>query len=108
MFGDIGKLMKLASEMKTRMPQMQQELAEKQFTADAGGGVVSATVNGKMQLVDVKIDRSIAGEDLEMLEDLLVAAVSAAQSKAAEAAAEMMSEMTGGMNLPPGMDGLLG
>lgn len=107
MFGDIGKIMKLASEMKTRMPQMQQELAEKEFAAEAGGGVVTATVNGRMQLTALKIDREIAGDDLEMLEDLVVAAVAAAQTKAAEAAAEMMQEMTGGMNLPPGMEGLL-
>ena len=108
MFGDLGKIMKMAKDMKERMPAMQAELANKEFKAEAGGGAVSATVNGKGQLVAVKISREVvAGGDVEMLEDLVKAAVSSAQDQAARAAAEMMHEMTGGMNLP-GLDGLLG
>jgi nucleoid-associated protein EbfC len=108
MFGDLGKIMKMAKDMKERMPAMQAELANKEFTAEAGGGMVSATVNGKGQLVDVKISREVvSGGDVEMLEDLVKAAVSSAQDKATQSAAEMMHEITGGMNLP-GLDGLLG
>ena len=103
MFGNLGKLMKMASEMKQRMPELQRQLAESQYTAEAGGGVVAATVNGKQQIVDVRIDPQVFAEgDVEMLEDLLKASVSAAQQKAAEAAEAAMRELTGGMELPPG------
>lgn len=108
MFGDIGKIMKMASEFKTRMPEVQQQLENSAFTAEAGGGVVSATVNGKMSLLDVKIDKSaIEDGDVEMLEDLIKAAISAAQAKAAEAAKAAMEEITGGMSIG-GLEGLLG
>ena len=109
MFGDIGKIMKLAGEMKRKMPEMKAKLAASQYTADAGGGMVSATVNGKMQLSDLKLSQQLledGGLSLDMLEDMVKAAVSAAQAKAAEAAEEAMKEMTGGMELP-GMDGLM-
>lgn len=104
MFGNIGKMMKLASELKTKMPEMQEKLAASEYTSDAGGGAVSATVSGKMQLVDVKIAAEVFTDgDAEMLADLVKAAVSAAQQKAAEAAAAAMAELTGDMDLPPGM-----
>ncbi|MGA2264915.1 MAG: YbaB/EbfC family nucleoid-associated protein [Phycisphaerae bacterium] len=109
MFGDLGKMIKLAGEMKRRLPEIQAKIAASQYSADAGGGAVTATVNGKMQLVDLKISTPLLAEgDAAMLEDLIKAAVSAAQDKAATAAAEAMNELTGGMPLPPGMDGLLG
>ena len=107
MFGDIGKMLKLAGEMKTRMPEMQAKLEASQHTAQAGGGVVSATVNGKLMLQEVSIDPKLLGEgDAAMVEDLVVAAVRSAQAQAAKAAAEAMKELTGGMNLP-GMEGFL-
>lgn len=106
MFGDIGKLMKMASEMKKKMPEMQAKLSGTEYTADAGGGAVSATVNGKMMLTDLKISPSALGDgamDAQMLEDLVKAAVSAAQAKAADAAQVAMKELTGGIELPPGL-----
>ena len=107
MFGDIGKMMKMAGQMKVKLPEMKAKLAATQFTADAGGGVVFATVNGKMQLVDIKIAPEVLGDgDADMLADLIKAAVSTAQAQAAVAAAEAMSELTGGMKLP-GMDELM-
>ena len=109
MFGDFGKMMKMAAEMKRRMPEMKAKLEQSQFEFEAGGGVVRAVVNGKLQFVDLKIDKSLLADgqaDTEMLEDLIKAAVSGAQKKAAEAAAAAMSELTGGMSIP-GMDGLL-
>jgi hypothetical protein len=108
MFGDIGKMLKLAGEMKTRMPEMQAQLESAEYTAQAGGGAVSATVNGKLMVQKVRIDPQVLAEqDAGMLEDLVVAAVRAAQTEAAQAAAEAMKELTGGMNLP-GMEGMFG
>ncbi len=104
--GNLGKIMKIASEMKTKMPEMQAKLEQETHTAESGGGAVRATVNGKLMLVDVKIDPAVLQDeatDVEMLEDLVKAAVSAAQSQAAHAAQAAMKELTGGLDLPPGM-----
>lgn len=109
MFGNIGKMMKIAGEMKRKMPEMQAALAAAEYTAQAGGGAVTATVNGKMQLVDLKIDPEVLrdGElDTAMVEDLIKASVAAAQTKAAEAGAEAMRELTGGMDIP-GLDNMM-
>ncbi len=107
MFGDIGKMLKLAGQMKAKLPEMKAKLAASEFTADAGGGVVSAVVNGRMQLVDIKIaPEALADGDADLLADLIKTAVSAAQQKASAAAAEAMAELTGGMNLP-GIDELM-
>jgi len=109
MFGDLAKMMKMAAEVKRRMPEIQEKIASSTHTAEAGGGSVSATVSGKLALVELHIDRKLAASgDKEMIEDLVKAAVSAAQRKAADAAAEMMKELTGDMPLPPGMEGMLG
>ena len=108
MFGDLGKIMKLVGEMKTRLPELKQKLENSTYTADAGGGMVTATVTGKCQLVDIKLDKDLLAEvDVEMLEDLISAAVGAAQEKAVAAAREAMAELTGGMDIP-GLGGLLG
>jgi DNA-binding YbaB/EbfC family protein len=109
MFGDFGKMMKMAVEMKRKMPELQAQLESSEHTAEAGGGTVRATVNGKFKLLDVKIDPSVLADgemDVAMLEDLIKAAVSAAQAKAAEAAAAAMAELTGGMPLP-GLEAML-
>ncbi len=106
MFGDLGKLMKLAGELKKKMPEVRAKLDAGEHTAQAGGAAVSATVNGKMMLIDLKIDPSVLKDgqmDGEMLADLVKAAVSAAQEKAAAAAQDAMKELTGGMELPPGL-----
>jgi hypothetical protein len=103
MFGNLGKMMKLASEMKTKLPELQQRLAESEYTAEAGGGAVSATVNGKGQLLDVHIGAAAAaGEQMDAaaLADMVKAAVSAAQERAAAAAREAMAELTGGVEIP--------
>ncbi len=107
MFGDIGKLMALAGKIKTELPALREKLASTEFSAQAGGGAVSATVNGKMQLLDLRIGPdALADGDSEMLADLIKAAVSAAQVEAAAAAAAAMKELTGGMEIP-GMEGIL-
>ena len=111
MFGNIGKLMKMAGEMKTKLPEMQEKLATSEYTGEAGGGVVTATVNGKMQLTDVRIAPVLLDDeqvDAPMLADLVRAAVASAQQQAADAATAAMRELTGGMDLPGGLDGLVG
>ncbi len=109
MFGDLGKMLKTAQQMKSKMPEMQAKLASAEYTATAGGAVI-ATVNGKLALTDIKIDQAAAADlsgDMEILADLIKAAVGAAQQQAAQAAAEAMKELTGGIDIP-GLDGLLG
>jgi DNA-binding YbaB/EbfC family protein len=102
--GNLPGLMAKAKEMQEKMRLMQEELARKQVTADAGGGMVQATVNGRMELVKLSIDKSkIDPNDTEMLEDVIVAAVAAAQSKASDTAKEEMQKMAGELGLPPGM-----
>lgn len=111
MFGSLGNmasLLKQAQEIPKLLKEMQERLAQMSFEADAGGGVVTATVNGKMDLIKVQIKpESLKPEDREMLEDLIVAAVSAAQAKAKQSAQEETAKVTGGLNLP-GLQGLLG
>ncbi|MBN2562699.1 MAG: YbaB/EbfC family nucleoid-associated protein [Phycisphaerae bacterium] len=106
--GNLAGMMKQAKEMQSRMKEMQEVLANARYEGDSGAGAVKATVTGKMELVGLKIDPgTVASGDVEMLEDLVKAAVGAAQSKAAEGAKQEVQKMTGGMNLP-GLDGLLG
>ncbi len=101
---DLNSLMRQAQEMQGKMAQMQESLARKQITADAGAGMVQATVNGRMELVSIKIDRTkIDLADTELLEDAIVAAVTAAQTRASDNAREEMQKAAGQMGLPPGM-----
>jgi len=106
MFGDLGKMLKMAGEMKRRLPELQEKLANTHYTAQSGGGAVSATVNGKLALADLRIaPQALKDADAELLADMIKAAVAAAQEQAAKAAAEAMKELTGG--LPPGLGDLL-
>src|SRR5687767_15832583 len=89
--GNIGDLMRKARDMQEQMKKLQEEMAKKQITADAGGGMVHATVNGRLELIKLRIDKSkIDTNDTDMLEDVIVAAVHVAQTKASE---EMKQEM---------------
>ena len=102
--GSLPGLMAKAREMQDRMTAMQDELGKKTVTADAGGGLVEATCNGRRELVRVRIDKArVDLNDTEMLEDLVVAAVRAAQTKGAELAKAEMQRVAGEMGLPPGM-----
>lgn len=108
MLGNIGKMMKLVGELKTRLPEMQKKLSEGEFTASVGGGVVKATVNGKLRIVGIELDKDFLSDvDVEVLEDLIKAAVASAQEEAAAAAKAAMKELTGGADIP-GLGGLLG
>lgn len=104
--GNLGDLMTKARQMQDQMKQLQEDLAKKQVTADAGGGMVQATVNGRMELVKLHIDKDkVDVNDTELLEDLIVAAVHGAQSRAAEMMKTEMQKMTGDLGLPPGLLG---
>ncbi|MDA1367671.1 YbaB/EbfC family nucleoid-associated protein [Glycomyces algeriensis] len=106
--GDLQKMLQQAQQMQADMMQAQAELAESEVTASAGGGLVSATVTGDGELKGVKIDpKAIDPEDAETLEDLILAAVQAANADAKRLAAEKMGPlgdalggMTGGLGLP--------
>ncbi len=104
--GDLATMMKQAKAMQSRVKEMQEQIASARFEADSGAGAVVATVNGRMELVDIKINPDCAA-DLEMLQELIKSAVCAAQRKAAEGVRAEMQKLTGGLNLP-GLDGLMG
>ena len=93
-------MMKQAQKMQQDMLRMQQELEAKTYTAAAGGGMVKATVSGKHQLVGVEINpEAVDPDDVEMLQDMIIAAVNEAMRTADADAANTMSRLTGGMNL---------
>ena len=94
-------MLKQAQKMQQDMMRLQQELQEKEYEAAAGGGVVSATVNGKHELKNLVIDpEAVDPDDVEMLQDLVVAAVNEAMRAASADAASAMGQLTGGLNLP--------
>ena len=98
---NFGKLMKQAQQMQEKMMRVQEELAARTVEATAGGGMVTAVVNGKHELVSLRIEREVVDpDDIEMLQDLVVAAVNEGVRRAQEMAAEEMSKVTGGMNIP--------
>ncbi|NMA84383.1 MAG: YbaB/EbfC family nucleoid-associated protein [Epulopiscium sp.] len=102
--GNMNNLVKQAQKMQKQMEQMQEELEQQTIEATVGGGAVTATVSGKKELVKIKIDPEVVDEDdVEMLEDLVVAAVNEALRKADEMVNSEMSKLTGGLNLPGGL-----
>lgn len=110
MFGDFGKMIKLLGQLKTKLPELQEQLASSRYSGASAGGEVSATVNGRMQLQDLQIDAEAMGEgppDPQQLGDLVKTAVCAAQDQAAKAVKQAMSELTGGAEIP-GLTGLMG
>ena len=99
--GNIQQLMQQAQRMQQQMAQKQAELAEKTVTAQSGGGMVTATVNGAHELLELSIDPDVIDpEDKEMLEDMVVAAVNQAMQQAEEMAQQELGTLTGGMNIP--------
>lgn len=93
-------MIKQAQKMQEDMLKMQEEMEEKQYTAQSGGGVVTATVSGKRELEDLVIEPdAVDPEDVEMLQDLIVAAVNEALRKAETSMSDSMSKLTGGLNL---------
>ncbi|KQI72253.1 30S ribosomal protein S21 [Loktanella sp. 5RATIMAR09] len=103
--GDMAKMMKQAQEMQGKMAQMQEDLANIMVEGVSGAGLVKATATAKGELKGLDIDPSIFnGDDKEVVEDLILAAIKDAQGKATERAQEEMSKLTEGLGLPPGMN----
>ena len=102
--GNMANLMKQAQKMQRQMEEQAKEMETKEFTATAGGGAVSVTINGKKELVKVKLQEEVVDpDDIEMLEDLIIVAVNDAMRQADDMNASAMSKLTGGM---PGMPGM--
>ncbi len=98
---DMNAIMRQAQEMQQKMSQVQEELAGKTVTASVGGGMVTATVNGKNELLSLQIEKEVIDpEDPAMLEDLVVSAVNEALRKAQAMAQSEMRKLTGGINIP--------
>ncbi len=99
--GGMGGLMKQAREMQAKLARIQEELAKKTVEAASGGGMVRVTVNGQFTLASIKVDPSVIDpEEVEMLEDLVRAAVNEGLMRAREMASEEMSKLTGGFKIP--------
>ena len=98
---NMNNMMKQVKKMQADMEKAQQEIEEKEFTSSAGGGVVEATINGKKEVVAIKIDPDVVDpEDVEMLQDLIMVAVNDAISQADKFNEEKMGKLTGGINIP--------
>jgi hypothetical protein len=104
---DLNALMKQAQKLQGDVSRIQEELAAMTCDGAAGGGMVTATVNGQFEVVRVKIDKSVVDpSDVGMLEDLVVAAVNAASTKVREVSKEKMASVMGGLGGLPGMPGM--
>ncbi len=98
---NMNKLMKQAKQMQAKMSKVQDELEEKTVEATAGGGAVKVVVNGKQEVLDLEIDPdAVDPEDVEMLEDLILAAVNEGLRKVQDMVDDEMGKVTGGMNIP--------
>lgn len=96
-----GNLMRQAQQLQAKMLKVQEEMATRTAEASAGGGMVTAVANGKQELVSIKLEKEVVNsDDLEMLQDLIVAAANAALKKAQEMISEEMKKLTGGVNIP--------
>ena len=103
--GDMAKMMKTAQEMQGKMAQMQEEMHSIMVTGESGAGLVKATATAKGELTSLDIDPSIfSGDDKEVVEDLILAAIKDAQQKASERAQEEMAKLTKRLGLPAGMN----
>jgi DNA-binding YbaB/EbfC family protein len=97
----MGNMLKQAQQLQAKMLKMQEELAERTVETTAGGGMVKVVANGKQQIVSIRIEKEVVDpDDVEMLQDLVLAAVNDALSKAQEMVSAEMSKITGGMSIP--------
>ena len=101
---NLGQMMKQAQQMQAKMAEMQARLETVEMSGSSGGGMVTVAVGGKGDLRKIKIDKSLADPaEIEVLEDLIVAAFNDAKGRVEAHMAEEMAKLTGGLNLPPGM-----
>ena len=97
---NLNNVMKEAQKMQERMQQAQQQLTDMSVNGESGGGIVKVKMNGRHDLTEVKINKSLIDEDVEMLEDLVAAAVNDAVRKVEKASKDKISELTAGLNIP--------
>ncbi len=99
--GNIGQMLKQMQQLQSKMQEVQTELESTEVEGTSGGGMVKVVANGKNEIVSVVIDPEVVDkDDVEMLQDLIVAAVNQAREKVQEMQSEKMSGLTGGMNIP--------
>ena len=103
MKGGLGGMLKQAQKMQEELKKSQERLATQEVTGEAGGGMVKVTMTGRHEVRRVEIDPSLMGDDQEMLEDLVAAAVNDTVRRVGEMVQENMAEITSGLPLPPGM-----
>jgi DNA-binding YbaB/EbfC family protein len=103
MRGNIGNMMKQAQQMQANMQKVQAEIALLEVTGESGGGMVKVQMTGKHEVKRVTIEPAVSGEDREMLEDLVAAAINDAVHKVEVQVSQKMAAVTAGMQLPPGM-----
>ncbi len=97
----LGNMMKQAQKLQAGMVKLQEELALKTVEATSGGGMIKVLANGKQQITSISIEKEVVDpDDVEMLQDLILAAVNDALSKSQEMVSQEMSKLTGGMNIP--------
>jgi DNA-binding YbaB/EbfC family protein len=98
---NMAGLMKQAQKLQAKMAEMQEEVGNRTVSAQAGGGMVEAVVNGRLELVSLRIESEVANpEDVDMLQDLILAAVNEALNRAREMMAQEMAKLTGGLQIP--------
>ena len=104
---NMGQLMKQAQQLQTKMAKLQEELGEQTVEASAGGGMVNVTVNGRQEIVSIRIEREVIDpEDAEMLQDLILAAVNDGMTRAKNMVNDEMGKLTKGLNIP-GIPGII-
>ena len=97
----MGKMMKQAQQLQSKMLRLQEEMADKTVETTSGGGMVKVVANGRQQVLSVQIEKEVVDpDDVEMLQDLILAAINDALIKSQEMASEEMSKLTGGLNIP--------
>jgi DNA-binding YbaB/EbfC family protein len=97
---NIMSMMKQAQKLQAKMAELQAEMGNRTVNAQAGGGMVEAVVNGRQELLSLRIDKEVVGDDVEMLQDLILAAVNEALNRSREMMAQEMGKLTGGMQIP--------
>jgi DNA-binding YbaB/EbfC family protein len=102
----LGDIMRQAQKLQSEIQKIQEELEDRTVEASAGGGMVTVVANGKQDIVSIKIDPEVVSkDDVEMLEDLIVAAVNESRKRAQELVMGEISKVTGGLGIPPGLFG---
>jgi len=97
----MGNMMKQAQQLQSKMMKLQEELGEKTVESSSGGGMVKVTANGRQQILSIQLEKEVVDpDDVEMLQDLVLAAVNDALAKAQEMVSSEMSKLTGGLNIP--------